>query len=282
MGLSSHTLPESEGPHSDEGRGQPDPAGNVVRFPRDWFGPREELVPFGPRVSQTGVVDLEPPAPVRPDDFWGEDSASIHDVLQAPDAVEPTPIVVEVGAPPAPRARRSLVSRARGRFRGRWSVRGARLPRPRVVSVVVAAVAALACSAVALATLGASPLRGPPRGAVRADRVVAHPSPAALVIGSAIRWRTPRRHTASRHRALTVHHKAHASVSSVASPGASGAPAATRVSNSQPVTGHAQPASTTSTAPGAGAASAGGGGSGGGTAAGPQGPGAAFGPGHLG
>ena len=91
-------------------------------------------MPFGPRVSQTGVVDLEPPAPVRPDDFWGEDSASIHDVLQAPDAVEPTPIVVEVGAPPAPRARRPFsFPRARAFSRAMVCSWGATSPTPRRV-----------------------------------------------------------------------------------------------------------------------------------------------------
>jgi hypothetical protein len=259
-------------------------------------------VPFGPRVSQTGVVDLEPPAPVRPDDFWGEDSASIHDVLQAPDAVEPSSILVEVGAPPAPRARRSFVSRARGRFRGRGSVRGqplvlrrprlavppvprlargrtARLGRARVVSLIAAGVVALAYSTIALTTLGASPLRGSQRGAARADQTVAHLSPAALAIDPAIRWRPPRRHATARHRAPAVDH---VPASSGASRGGSATPAPTRVSDSQPGTGYAQPASTPSTTAGASAAPASGGGSGGGTVAGPQGPGAAFGPGHLG
>jgi hypothetical protein len=43
-------------------------------------------VPFGPRASQTAVVEVEAPTPVRPDDFWGEGSAAIHDVLQGPKA----------------------------------------------------------------------------------------------------------------------------------------------------------------------------------------------------
>jgi hypothetical protein len=77
---------ETEGPQGERGREDRDAASNVVHLQRDWFGPTEELVPFGPRASQTAVVDLETPAPVRPDDFWGEGSAAIHDVLQGPEA----------------------------------------------------------------------------------------------------------------------------------------------------------------------------------------------------
>jgi hypothetical protein len=67
----------------------------VVRLPRDWLGPREELVPFGPRAgtpdddqrptvsSETAASQLPEPPPAA-EDFWGERSASIHDVLQAP------------------------------------------------------------------------------------------------------------------------------------------------------------------------------------------------------
>ena len=37
---------------------------NVVRFPRDWFGPVEDLVPFGPRAP-------DPHSDLDPDAFWG-------------------------------------------------------------------------------------------------------------------------------------------------------------------------------------------------------------------
>jgi hypothetical protein len=74
---------------------------NVVRFPRDWLGPLEELVPIGPSSGQESdlprdrepdgqtapaerVVDFPPSAPLRADAFWGEDSASIHDALEPP------------------------------------------------------------------------------------------------------------------------------------------------------------------------------------------------------
>lgn len=59
-------------------------ASNVVRLPRDWLGPREELIPFGPRASES-------PAAPSPSDFWGEHSADMHHALQGPDRVsEPT------------------------------------------------------------------------------------------------------------------------------------------------------------------------------------------------
>lgn len=46
--------------------------GVVVRFPRDWVGPLEELVPFGPSADR----ENEP-------DFWGEDSAELQDAVEA-------------------------------------------------------------------------------------------------------------------------------------------------------------------------------------------------------
>ena len=70
------------------------PESNVVRFPRDWLGPLDELVPFGPSAGQrsdaepddSGVVEFKAPTPLRAEDFWGEASAAIHDALEAPAA----------------------------------------------------------------------------------------------------------------------------------------------------------------------------------------------------
>jgi hypothetical protein len=72
------------------------PASKVVRLPRDWLGPREKLVPFG-RPATTREADLVPAQstsasalipepPPSAADFWGERSAAIHDVVQAPEA----------------------------------------------------------------------------------------------------------------------------------------------------------------------------------------------------
>ena len=59
--------------------------GNVVPFPRDWLGPREELVPIGRPARDrppdpTGEDDLPPAAEA----FWSEDSAALHDAVQGP------------------------------------------------------------------------------------------------------------------------------------------------------------------------------------------------------
>ena len=77
---------QTEGEEHDAQRGD-----KVVRLPRDWLGPREELIPFGPRA---GSVDADgPPSipvdpPTSPADFWGEQSAAIQSALEAPAAPE--------------------------------------------------------------------------------------------------------------------------------------------------------------------------------------------------
>jgi hypothetical protein len=54
---------------------------NIVQLPRDWLGPREELVPFGPSAdpdpSRAAQADE-----VSPEDFWGERSAAVQDTLE--------------------------------------------------------------------------------------------------------------------------------------------------------------------------------------------------------
>lgn len=84
----------------------------VIRLPRDWLGPREELVPFGPSAERGGhglrasepplgernppdqdasarpsleEVPSPPPDPVSPDDFWGERSAALQGPLEEAD-----------------------------------------------------------------------------------------------------------------------------------------------------------------------------------------------------
>jgi hypothetical protein len=297
---------ENEGPRSVEGRGPPDPTENVVHFPRDWFGPTEDLVPFGPRASQAGVVDLEPPAPVRPDDFWGEDSASIHDVLRAPGALEPAPIVVEIAAPSQPRFRPHFVSRARaaiGRLalaapRLRLAVPSIRLPLPRVpqptlphfprttsvrfprtrtVSLIAGGAAVLVFCAIALAKLGATPARSPQPVTARTDHAVAATRPAALAIDPTIWARVVNRGASAQARAHVVHRRSRSPRPGITSRVGTGTPAPTTASTSPPVTGLVTSVSTSS------ASSGGSAGAGGGSAsAGPQGAGAPFGPGHLG
>ena len=84
---------ETDGPKSQEGAPQTGTISNVVPFPRDWLGPRDELVPFGrdpAEETETDAVaadihEISVAPPPGPDAFWGEDSAEIHGVLQGPD-----------------------------------------------------------------------------------------------------------------------------------------------------------------------------------------------------
>ena len=71
-------------------------AENVIRLPRDWVGPPEELVPIGSRARpREGRADDRPADDeaghdgiLDAGDFWGESAASVHHVMQAP---TPTP-----------------------------------------------------------------------------------------------------------------------------------------------------------------------------------------------
>ena len=83
---------ETDGPKSQEGAPETGTVSNVVPFPRDWLGPRDELVPFGRRAlgepeagdeTARGHELSHAPSP-GPDAFWGEDSAEIHAAMPAP------------------------------------------------------------------------------------------------------------------------------------------------------------------------------------------------------
>ena len=131
-----------EGRQTEAGEQDAQRRSNVVRLPRDWLGPREELVPFGPRRAESEAPD--PPAtatsldaPPSADDFWGERSAAIHGALQAPESW------AERGS-----LRPSGSTRSDGHVTERRSVRAraVRLPRAdrRAVAVALAALAAAA------------------------------------------------------------------------------------------------------------------------------------------
>jgi hypothetical protein len=66
------------------------PADKVVRLPRDWLGPREDLVPFGPGASapepESDASAPSPEAPPTAADFWGERSAAVQ--APADEAIE--------------------------------------------------------------------------------------------------------------------------------------------------------------------------------------------------
>lgn len=107
-------------------------ADKVVRLPRDWLGPREHLVPFG--ASTPPPAEPEPAGFVA-DDFWGERSAAIHGVVQAPEHHPPAD--APAGDPPAPSPK-------------------SRLPRR---PLVVAGLVAVAATAAVVLLLGGSPSR---------------------------------------------------------------------------------------------------------------------------
>ncbi len=71
---------------TDEGGGRSLDGDNVVRFPRDWLGPREELIPFGPAAYAAGDEGhAESGTSPTAHDFWGgEGLGSAHDAPQAP------------------------------------------------------------------------------------------------------------------------------------------------------------------------------------------------------
>jgi hypothetical protein len=98
---------------------------NVVRLPRDWLGPREELVPMGSRARTAAPVDDAPGDSLPPTaaSFWDEDSGSLQAPMQAPADTwsgqwEPA------AAEPAPPTSRLHGSTPHGRS----------IPRPRILS----------------------------------------------------------------------------------------------------------------------------------------------------
>jgi hypothetical protein len=60
------------------GREETIEGGVVVRFPGDWVGPLDELVPFGPSADRDQAATAGEP------DFWGEGSAALQDAVEAP------------------------------------------------------------------------------------------------------------------------------------------------------------------------------------------------------
>jgi hypothetical protein len=138
---------------SDERRQQEpraaDPADNVVRFPRNWIGPLEELVPFGPSAERATAAEAPT---LSADAFWGEDAGSLHAVMQAPraagvsDSNLPAPLRAEPpmsAQPPMSAAAAGVVrpgSHARARLASALR-RGRRGPGAVAVFLVVALLA---------------------------------------------------------------------------------------------------------------------------------------------
>ena len=65
---------ETEGRKTEQGGLEPGTHNNVVPFPRDWLGPREELIPFGSSAEQSAAA---PGAEA----FWGGECDPLHAVV---------------------------------------------------------------------------------------------------------------------------------------------------------------------------------------------------------
>jgi hypothetical protein len=79
----------SDGPEAD----------NVIRFPRNWFGSKDDLVPFGPAADRLEAADTEQlheadlSDALNANNFWGEGAGALHQPVDVPDT--PTPRVPE-------------------------------------------------------------------------------------------------------------------------------------------------------------------------------------------
>lgn len=115
-----------QGRESNQGDGPDRTAENVVRLPRDWLGPRDELVPMGSRAPTRQEPDDDAARPPAADSFWGEDSGSVQSAMQAPSGewgdsserpAQPPPRRPRFRAPRIrmPRPVREYGRRARGR-----------------------------------------------------------------------------------------------------------------------------------------------------------------------
>ncbi len=76
---------ETEDRKNQRGTADGQPDGNVIPFPGDWIGPREELVPIWASVPPADPV-TPPEEPLGGDAFWSENSDEIHSVLLAPES----------------------------------------------------------------------------------------------------------------------------------------------------------------------------------------------------
>jgi hypothetical protein len=249
---------------------------NVVRLPVDWLGPREDLVPVGPRADAAAADADEPAAdpPLRAaSDFWGEDSAAVQDAWQ------PLPAPAQVGAPEPARERAVRTAGPRGR---------ARAPRPPMWLAIAAVIIAIVAVALGHGGSGASPPHANVAGVTTAGHVVASGSDRATLGFGSYGASFDRRVRTNGHRRLGPQHKpsrAHAANgvtraaknSVTESPASTSGGARTAVStdatpapapqsvDSTP-TAESQPTRLTSSQ---------------GSTAGPTGNGAPFGPGHL-
>ena len=249
---------KTEGRHPGEGTAEARPDDNVVRLPRDWLGPREELVPLAIGGDSAGDLERDA-APPGADDFWGEGSAAVQSALLGPTSAPRHAAPAAERRPAAPAA-----------------------PRRRLLLAGPVVALAAAVIAVAVALGGGASTHAPLR--------VTHTS-ATSGVGQALL--SERRHETAL--TLDLHRvKSRQSAKRVIRPNTRrrvkthrhAATRATQVSYRPPVTTAAVPVSTPSSSS-SGASSAASASSSGAQAqqatahTGPTGPGAPFGPGHL-
>jgi hypothetical protein len=276
-----------------------------VRLPRDWLGPkdwrepRDELVPLGLTASEapeTGALSPRPlpdeeESPPSADTFWSEGSAAIQDALQAPgwgaawgqDGTEDAE--TEQSPVRARRVRRASVRRRLAALRRLAFPRRPALLRSFAISrrsLVAAGAAALVCLVSLIGAIESGPAGRRIASAERPSPAIAtRPvAPWILVpghprhVGNATpaRATTVRRERVSSHPSVTPKRPTDAHARSAVSAATQTVAVSQSVSSSppaSPVTSSAVPASANS-----GGSST--------RAPGPAGPGAPFGPGHLG
>jgi hypothetical protein len=239
---------------------------NVIRLPRDWLGPPEELVPIGPAArARAAQRELDAGTPPTADAFWSEDSAALHDAVQAPPSRQrldpPVGLVPPLAGHRLPRLGRLPRLRLGGsaaRVSRWWG-----LVAVPIVALLVAAVigatqspASHPAAAHVSASRTPAPAHGPSAAGSDAARV-ASTSKAASV--AAARGRRTEGATTRRHAPVRTHARTHArsTHSSKTRPSAaarhsagSPAPTITGAAASPPIAQSSPPASTPSTGAG--------------------------------
>jgi hypothetical protein len=159
---------------------------NVIRLPRDWLGPPEELVPIGPaaraRAAQLDVGDAPPPAA---DAFWSEDAAALHDAVQAPVGAAGDRMRPPVGLVAPVAAQWHLRLPRRPRLPRRRGPRGRRGRQVVLVRWALVAVVAAVVAVPAVLALGGRPAGRRTDAQTGLVHPVTHSQTTALAQGSA-------------------------------------------------------------------------------------------------
>ncbi len=96
---------ETGGTPEDSGHHEAD---NVIRFPRDWFGSKDDLIPIGPAAdrleeaaaaAEREAAERDDPYALSADDFWGEGSGALHQPVDIPREAEAAGSPLRVVAP---------------------------------------------------------------------------------------------------------------------------------------------------------------------------------------